>query len=111
MSQEVGPRSAGELSDFFLGPQPGGSRRDPELARRAAEAAGLQVVDLRTVRLRMEFHDVGAVVFFLRLVVWIVPGFEPSAHLDRLAELHQRIQNDGPFVAHSTRFLVEARKP
>jgi hypothetical protein len=25
--------------------------------------------------------------------------------------LHQRIESDGPFVAHATRVLVEARKP
>jgi hypothetical protein len=29
----------------------------------------------------------------------------------RLRSLHERIESDGPFVAHSTRFLIEARKP
>ena len=29
----------------------------------------------------------------------------------RLRELHERIEADGPFVAHATRLLVEARKP
>ncbi|MBF6329361.1 class I SAM-dependent methyltransferase [Nocardia transvalensis] len=111
-AQHVGPASVFELVEYFLGPQPEARRarhHDDEAA--AAEAAGLQVVDLRTERLRMEFHDIGAVVYFLRKVIWMVPGFTVEAHLDRLRQLHDRIQQEGPFVAHSSRTLIEARKP
>ncbi|MBV2365895.1 methyltransferase domain-containing protein [Streptomonospora nanhaiensis] len=113
LSQQVGPASVFELTEFFLGPQPPEvrARRNPDAARAAAVAAGLEVVDLRMERLRMRFHDIGAVVYFLRKVVWIVPGFDPAAHRDRLRELHERIRAQGPFTAHSTRFLIEARKP
>ena len=79
----------------------GGRRRD----------AGLDVVDLRTATLRTEFFDVGALVYYLRLVVWIVPDFSVDRYRDRLRRLHEQIQRDGPFVAHATRFLIEARKP
>ncbi|MFD6347149.1 methyltransferase domain-containing protein [Streptomyces roseolus] len=112
-SQQVGPASAFELVEYFLGPQPEDVRRarHPEDARRAAEAAGLEVVDLRAESLRTEFLDVGAVVWFLRKVIWMVPGFTVDAYRDRLRELHGRIAEEGPFVAHTTRFLIEARKP
>jgi SAM-dependent methyltransferase len=110
LSQQVGPHSVQELSEFMLGPQPAGSKRDPELARRAAEAAGLVVDDLRHERLRTVFYDVGAVVYFLRLVVWIVPGFTVDRFYDRLRALHERIERDGPFVAFASRFLIEASK-
>lgn len=49
-------------------------------------------------------------MYFLRKVIWIVPGFTVEAYRDRLRELHERIEREGPFVAHSTRFLIEARK-
>ncbi|MFI9648668.1 class I SAM-dependent methyltransferase [Streptomyces sp. NPDC052040] len=112
-SQQVGPASVFEVVEYFLGPQPPEIRcaRDPRRARAEAEAAGLDVVDLREARLRMEFHDIGAVVHFLRKVVWMVPGFTVERHEERLRSLHERIRTQGPFVAHSTRFLVEARKP
>jgi len=58
----------------------------------------------------MEFYDVAAVIVFLRKVVWIVPGFTVDAYRPQLAEMHERIQAGGPFVAHSQRFLIEARK-
>ncbi|MHC3461714.1 class I SAM-dependent methyltransferase [Streptomyces flavovirens] len=112
-SQHVGPASVFELVEYFLGPQPAATRaaRDPRRAAADAKAAGLEVVDLRTERLRVEFFDIGAVVYFLRKVIWMVPGFTVEAYLPQLRSPHRQIETDGPFVAHSSRFLVEARKP
>ena len=112
-SQQVGPASVFELVEYFPGPQPAAVRdaRDPQAARPAAEAAGLDVVDLRSERLRIEFCDIGAVVHFLRKVIWMVPGFTVDAYRPRLRALHERIEAEGPFVAHSSRFLIEASKP
>jgi SAM-dependent methyltransferase len=113
LSQEVGPRSVAEVTEYFMGPQPEKdlSSRHPDLARADAEKAGLEVVDLRYEELRTEFHDVGAMIYFLRKVIWIVPGFTVERHRDRLRDLHEQIQTDGPFIATTTRFLIEARKP
>ncbi|MBF6516861.1 class I SAM-dependent methyltransferase [Nocardia cyriacigeorgica] len=111
-AQHVGPASVFELVEYFLGPQPESVRRKrhPDDERADAEAAGLHVVDLRYERLRVEFFDIGAVIYFLRKVIWMVPGFTVAGYRDRLRELHQQIETEGPFIAHSTRFLIEARK-
>ncbi|NIY62446.1 type 11 methyltransferase [Streptomyces malaysiensis] len=65
-----------ELVEYFLGPQPEEVRRGrhPDDARRAAGAAGLKVVDLRSESLRTEFFDIGAVIYFLRKVIWMEPS-------------------------------------
>lgn len=112
-AQHVGPRSAHELVEHFLGPQPDeqSDARHPERERRDAEAAGLEVVDLRAERLRMEFYDIAAVVHFLRKVVWMVPDFTVEAYLPHLRALHERIGTEGVFVAHSSRHLFDVRKP
>jgi SAM-dependent methyltransferase len=112
-AQHVGPASVFELIEFFLGPLPEENHRGrhPDRERADAEAAGLEIVDVRAERLRMEFHDIGAVVHFLRKVVWMVPGFTVEEYRPRLRELHDRIEAEGPFVAHSARHLFEARKP
>jgi SAM-dependent methyltransferase len=109
LSQQIGPANMIELAEFFLGPQPDRRRPQLERTRANAEAAGLEVVDLRLERLRAEFRDIGAVVWFLRKVIWIVPGFTVAAYRSRLRELHDRIEAEGPFRAHPTRILVEAR--
>ncbi|MEV6112042.1 methyltransferase domain-containing protein [Streptomyces sp. NPDC052109] len=112
-AQHVGPASVFELVEYFLGPLPREVRsaRDPERERAAAEAAGLEVAGLRAERLRMEFHDIAAVVHFLRKVVWMVPGFTVEAYESQLHALHERIEKEGPFVAHSARHLFDVRKP
>ncbi|KAL1918822.1 uncharacterized protein VTP21DRAFT_2844 [Calcarisporiella thermophila] len=110
-SQQVGPATVIELKEYFLGPQPDAYKsRDPEVARAEAEAVGLEVIDLRLESLRMEFFDIGAVIYFLRKVVWTIPDFSVDKYRDKLRDLHDHIQSKGSFVAHSTRFLIEARK-
>jgi hypothetical protein len=110
LSQQVGAGSNRELTDFMMGTQPVSQRRSASRAAAQAAGAGLEVVDLREESLRTVFDDVGAVVYFLRKVLWTVPGFTVEVYRDRLAALHRRIERDGPFVAHSERFLIEARK-
>ncbi|MGW7383285.1 methyltransferase domain-containing protein [Streptomyces sp. NPDC054794] len=112
-AQHVGPSSVVELVEYFLGPLPEETRtaRHPDRERDDARAAGLEIVDLRAERLRMEFHDIAAVVHFLRKVIWMVPDFAVEKYEPRLRALHERIRTEGPFVAHSTRHLFDARKP
>lgn len=111
LSQQVGTGSVRELTDSMMGPQPVNPARNPERAAAAAGAAGLEVVDLRQEALRTVFNDIGAVVYFLRKVIWTVPGFTVWGYREQLARLHQQIQTQGPFAAHAQRFLIEARKP
>lgn len=121
VAQHVGAHSVGELTEFMRGPQFGSAHPDlgplattagtaPTEATASAEAAGLEVVDLRQEALRMEFYDVAAVVHFLRKVIWIVAGFTVDAYRERLARLHDFIERHGPFVAYAHRFLLVARK-
>lgn len=111
LSQQVGAGSNRELTDFMMGPQPVDPGRSAQLAVDEARAAGLLVVDLREQALRVVFNDVGAVVHFLRKVLWTVPGFTVDGYADQLARMHERIRSQGTFVSHAQRFLIEARKP
>ncbi|GIJ24939.1 methyltransferase type 11 [Micromonospora qiuiae] len=110
LSQQIGPGSVRELSEAILGPLPPPAHRHPERAVAAARAAGLAVVDLREATLRTVFHDIGAVVWFLRKVIWTVPSFTVAAHRPALLRLHERIRAEGCFVAHARRFLIEATR-
>ena len=111
-AQQIGPATMAELVEYFIGPQPQKwAECHPDTQRAQAAAAGLQVADMRMERMRVEFFDVGAVIYFLRKVIWTVPDFTVDAYRERLRALHERIETNGPFVAHSTRILAEARKP
>lgn len=110
-AQHVGPASAFELIEFFMGPLPEQREgRHPRREVEAAEAAGLTLVELRTARCRMEFFDVGAVVWILRKCVWWVPDFSVERYHDKLVELDRQMRAGRSFVAHSTRHLIAARR-
>ena len=111
LCQGIGSGTHRLLAEAVLGPQPGLDEPTAALAAEAARDAGLEVVDLRSQTCRVEFGDVGAVVHFLRKVVWTVPGFSVESYLPQLAALHERIQRDGGFVSYAQRYLVEARRP
>jgi SAM-dependent methyltransferase len=111
LSQQVGSGSMHEVSEAMLGPFEMDRSRDPSVAADEAAAAGLELVTLKSETLRAEFFDIGAVVHFLRKVIWIVPGFTVDGYLPQLRALHSRIEFEGPFVAHTQRFLIEVRKP
>jgi SAM-dependent methyltransferase len=112
LAQQIGPATMRELFEFFMGSQPAKwVELQPDTQAERARAAGLQVVQMRMERMRAEFFDVGAVIYFLRKVIWTVPDFSVERYRERLRAMHEQIEADGPFVAHSTRLLVEARKP
>ncbi len=111
LAQHVGPQSLRSLSEFLMGPLPETSHRDPAVERRAAEDAGLVVRTLEVERPRTAFFDIGAVVYFLRLVPWIVPDFEVRRYRRRLLALHEVIERDGGFETTASRVLIEAVKP
>lgn len=111
VAQHVGPASAFELIEFFLGPLPAerkGRHHDAEAAE--AERAGLAVESLRTARCRMEFSDIGAVVWILRKCPWWIPDFSVDRYRADLERLDARLRAGDPFTAFSSRHLIEARR-
>ncbi len=113
-AQHVGVIYFRTLIEHFVGTRehkPIRGQLNPDTVAAEVGAAGLDVVDLRHEQIRLEFFDVGAVTYFLRKLIWIIPGFTVAAYRDELRALHQRIEADGPFVTHSSRVLIEARKP
>jgi SAM-dependent methyltransferase len=113
-AQHVGVIYLRTLIEFFLGPQPQRRIRgqlNTEAVGEEVAAAGLELVDLRHEEIREEFFDVGAVIYFLRKLSWVVPDFPVTKYRDRLRKLHEQIHTEGSFVTHSSRVLIDARKP
>lgn len=110
-AQHVGGGTNVEISEYFLGPLDRDDDRHHEVEADQARAAGLEIVRCENERLRLEFFDVGAMVFFLRKVVWTVPDFSVDRYRSRLHDLHDQIERDGVFRSTMSRTLLEARKP
>jgi SAM-dependent methyltransferase len=111
ISQQVSPLATNrELYEFFLGPQPQEPSDGLIAIRNGVADAGLELLDLQYAETRVEFFDIAAIVYFLRKVLWTVPGFTVDRYRDRLRGLHTLIERRGSFVSYSRHALVMARK-
>ena len=57
------------------------------------------------------FLDVGALVYYLRAIPWVVPNFSVDTHLAQLLRLQQRLVADGELTFIDRSFLIEAYAP
>lgn len=74
------------------------------------EAAGLRVVRGEEWSGKLAFADVGAIVYYLKAVPWLVPGFSVDTHLDGLLDLQIRLEDGKNLVFEAGKYLIEARK-
>jgi SAM-dependent methyltransferase len=74
------------------------------------EAAGLAIVDQTEWMGRMRFMDVGAIVYYLKAVPWLVPGFSVETHGDALLRLQAQLERGEPLVYSIGKYVIEARK-
>ena len=109
-SQQIGAGTNSELANFFVAPRelPENQKMQRMISR--ATEVGLKVLDAREESLPVAFFDIGAVVYFLRKVIWTVPDFSVDKYHDRLMDLHERIERDGSFTSHSQRIILEVEK-
>jgi SAM-dependent methyltransferase len=74
------------------------------------EAAGLAVVTAQEWSGTFSFTDVGAVVYYLKAIPWLVDGFSVETHLEPLLELQDRLEHGEPLAFEAGEYLIEAHK-
>ena len=75
------------------------------------ERAGLAIEKAEDWQGNLAFTDLGALVYYLRAVPWLVPGFSVDTHCDTLLRLQRRIEGSGKLVFEARKYLIEAKKP
>lgn len=109
LTQQVHGRSAEDLlAAFDATPQWPGSTPTKYVPR--LQAAGLEIVEVRECAGRLAFTDVGAIVYYLKAVPWLVPGFSVATHLSHLRRLQARIDAGGELAFTARTYLIEARR-
>lgn len=74
------------------------------------EAAGLTIVAAEEWSGTFSFTDVGAIVYYLEAIPWLVPGFSVETHQDTLLRLQNRLERGEGLVFEARKYLIEARK-
>jgi SAM-dependent methyltransferase len=84
---------------------------DLNAVKQEFEAAGFHILDLREAFPETQFKDIGAVVFYLKVISWQVPDFSVEKYYHRLVAIHQTIEETGAFRSQSHRILLQAIRP
>lgn len=78
--------------------------------RQVFEAAGFRILQAEEAYRPIFFYDVGAFVWFARIIEWEFPGFSVDRCFDRLRAVQEEIQRDGRVQGTIHRYLIIARK-
>jgi len=73
-------------------------------------AAGLAITDTKEWIGKLSFTDVGAIVYYLKAVPWLVPGFSVETHSKYLLELQHRLESGDSLSFVAWKYLIEAHK-
>jgi len=74
------------------------------------EQAGFRTLDAREAFLPIRFFDIGALVWFARIIQWEFPGFSVKKNLPCLLRLQEQIEEGRAIEADAHRILMVAQK-
>jgi len=81
------------------------------LARDQLITAGLQILNQQEEFPETRIFDIGALVYYLKVISWQIVGFTVERYYEKLAEVHNLIHEFGELKTRSHRFLIVAQKP
>ena len=111
ITEQVGADNDRDLVELVL---PGTPKPFPHLTLKAQrqefERAGFYLLEAQEAYRPIGFYDVGAFVWFARIIEWEFPGFSVDRCFDRLVSMQETIERDKRIEGTIHRFLIVARK-
>ena len=111
ITQQVGAENDRELVELLCGqtelPFP---EQYLDLTIRKFEAAGFRILEQEECFRPIRFFDVGALVWFARIIQWEFPDFSVETHLERLLNAQKILEQTGSIDGRIHRFLLVAKK-
>lgn len=74
------------------------------------EAGGWQIQEQDEEFYPVRYYDVGAIVYYLKAIPWVVPGFTVERFFDQLVKIRELIEHEGFLDVLFHQFLVVARR-
>jgi len=111
LTQQVGRDNDRELVDLLL---PGTPIPFPDLygEKIAAQfkACGFRLIEMQEAFRPIKFYDVGALVWFARIIQWEFPQFSVEYCLEKLFEAQEILEREGCIAGRIHRILLIAQK-
>ena len=111
ITQQVGAENDRELVELLCGetelPFP---EQYLDITERKFRDAGFEILEAQECFRPIRFFDVGALVWFARIIQWEFPSFSVDACLDRLLNAQRILERDGCVEGRIHRFMLVAQK-
>lgn len=111
ITEQVGEDNDRDLVEMVL---PGTEKPFPHLnlseQRKHFENAGFHIIKAEEAYRPILFFDVGAFVWFARVIEWEFPGFSVDRCLDKLLKMQEMIAQNGRIEGTIHRYLIVAEK-
>lgn len=111
ITEQVGAENDRELVELLLGktelPFP---NQYLEIARKQFCDAGFDILDAQECFRPIKFYDVGALVWFARIIEWEFPGFSVERCQGELLHAQELLEQNGVIEGRIHRFLLVCAK-
>jgi len=111
ITQQVGSKDGKEfarmLNDDFVYNVPGHSM---ENYTNTLSSLGYKILQSDESEYSTKFYDVGALVFYAKIIAWEFPRFCVETHFDKLLECQRMVEEKGYLQGTGHRFLIVAQK-
>lgn len=111
ITEQVGSDNDRDLVEMVL---PGTDKPFPHLnlkeQRRVFENAGFHIIKAKEAYRPIRFYDVGAFVWFARIIEWEFPGFSVERCFDKLLNMQKVIEEKGEIKGTVHRYFIVAKK-
>lgn len=110
LTQQVGGADNARLNEVLGAPLPTDHWGAADACRQLTDV-GFAIVRQLEAFPATRFFDIGAVVYYLKVIRWQIDDFSVEGYRDALRRLHEQMIADGGLTTRSHRFLIEARRP
>lgn len=111
ITQQVGAGNDRELVTLLCGDIPlPFPEQAPEAVSREFREAGFEILTEAEAFRPIRFWDVGALVWFARIISWEFPHFSVATHQKELLDAQRILEENGCIEGTTHRFLLVARK-
>lgn len=110
VTQQVGDGLFREFRALFDAPQSTLPALTLEMLCAQVTRWGMDVIESGESMQTVNFHDVGALTWYLKMVPWTVPDFDVVAQRGQLERLHRDVERSGPLLMSQSGMYLVARK-
>jgi hypothetical protein len=112
ITQQVGGSNNRELASFLLPEKQGSQFIAHTLENNIAILinTGFDVIYSAEYFPMLRFFDIGALVYFAKIIEWEFPGFSVEHCFDKLLELQKELEKNGVVISREHRFIITAKR-